>query len=162
MHDSETNTDIPIIGGGPVGIQATRTIKAVAPEVRVTVLRPEPYSVIYCAIPYAIEGLIAMPTIAKRDELITDVGAELLKDTAVSVDLDAHLVTTDAGQVVHFGKLLIATGAVPFVPPVDGRDLGNIMTVKTSADARRISDAAEKRTLAMERTYRDRLVTEQA
>ena len=43
MHDFETKTDILIVGGGPVGIQARRTIKALAPEVRVTILRPEPY-----------------------------------------------------------------------------------------------------------------------
>lgn len=149
MHNSEINTDILIVGGGPAGIQATRTIKEIAPKLRVTVLRPEPYSVIYCAIPYAIERLIDMSTIAKRDELITDVGAELLKTAAVSVDLDAHLVTTQAGQAIHFGKLLVATGAVPFVPPVDGHDLDNIMTVKTRTDAEMISDAADKASRAV-------------
>ena len=67
-------TDVLIVGGGPAGIQASRLIRTRAPDKRVVVLRPEEYSVIYCAIPYAIEGLIKLPKIAKKDELITEVG----------------------------------------------------------------------------------------
>jgi NADPH-dependent 2,4-dienoyl-CoA reductase/sulfur reductase-like enzyme len=49
-----------IIGGGPVGIQAAKILRNKRPESSVTVLRPEPFSVIYCAIPYAIEGIRKM------------------------------------------------------------------------------------------------------
>ncbi|OGK10780.1 MAG: hypothetical protein A2W80_03490 [Candidatus Riflebacteria bacterium GWC2_50_8] len=134
--------DYLIIGGGPVGIQACRMLRMSKPEASVTVLRPEDFSVIYCAIPYVIEGLIEPAAIAKKDELITETGAQLLKIAASKVDFSAHLVTLSDGQQIEYGKLIIATGAVPFVPPVPGHDLKNIFTVKTAKDTDVIKAAA--------------------
>ncbi len=142
--DGSTDVDVLVVGGGPAGIQGTRTLKTLAPDLRVTVLRPEPFSVIYCAIPYAIEGLIDPKTIAKKDALITDVGAELRKVEATKADLSAKTVETADGEVFHYEKLLIVTGARPFVPPLPGHQLGNILTVKTASDAERIMESAKK------------------
>ncbi|MEW6709932.1 MAG: FAD-dependent oxidoreductase [Candidatus Riflebacteria bacterium] len=131
-----------VIGGGPVGIQATRILRANRPESSVTVIRPEEFSVIYCAIPYVIEGVIEHQALAKKDELITETGATLIRSRVKSVDFDGHLVTLENGQVIEYSKLLIATGAVPFLPPVPGRDLPGIYTVKTAADTEKIQKAA--------------------
>lgn len=138
-----------IIGGGPVGIQAARMLKNNRPESSVTVLRPEEFSVIYCAIPYVIEGILEPAAIAKKDELLTEVGAELIKASARKIDFDAHLVTLEDGRQIEYSKLLIATGALPFVPPIAGHDLKNIFTVKTADDTRRIQDAAAKASKAV-------------
>ncbi len=133
-------TSILIVGGGPAGIQSSRMAKMLSPEKRVIVLRPEPFSVIYCAIPYAIERIIPMESIAKRDELVTEPGAELWRVKATSVDLDAHVVTVEDGRSIQYEQLLIVTGARPFIPPVPGHQLDNILTVKTAEDARRIAE----------------------
>ncbi|MGM0600765.1 MAG: FAD-dependent oxidoreductase [Candidatus Rifleibacteriota bacterium] len=133
-----------IIGGGPVGIQAAKMLRKSRPESSVIVLRPEPFSVIYCAIPYAIEGIIDMKKIAKKDELVTGTGAQLIKASAKKVNFDAHLVTLEDGRTIKYNKLLIATGALPFIPPVPGNDLRNILTVKTAADAEKIKEKAAK------------------
>lgn len=137
-------TDVLIIGGGPVGIQAARMLKTARPDQRVIVLRPESYSVIYCAIPYAIEGLIEMSSIAKKDELITSVGAELWRVQAVEADLDRSIIKTEDGRTIEYNQLLIAAGAVPVVPPVPGKDLENILTVKTANDTSRIIQLASQ------------------
>lgn len=137
-------TDVLIVGGGPAGIQASRLVRTLAPDKRVIVLRPEEYSVIYCAIPYAIEGLVKMPSIAKKDELITEVGAELWRDKALAADINKQTVTVDGGRNIHYKKLLIATGAIPFVPPVPGWDLDHILTVKTAEDTQRITQLASQ------------------
>lgn len=131
-----------IIGGGPVGIQAARMLKNNRPESSVTVLRPEEFSVIYCAIPYVIEGIIEPSAIAKKDELLTEVGADLIKASAKKIDFAAHLVTLEDGRQIEYSKLLIATGAVPFVPPIKGHELKNIYTVKTAQDTQKIQNAA--------------------
>ncbi len=133
-----------IIGGGPVGIQAARMLKNNRPESSVTVLRPEEFSVIYCAIPYVIEGILEPSAIAKKDELLTEVGAELIKASARKIDFNAHLVTLEDGRQIEYSKLLIATGARPFVPPIKGHDLKNVFTVKTADDTRKIQEAATR------------------
>ncbi len=50
----KTKTNVLIIGGGPAGITFARKLKQLKPEKTITMLRPEPHSMVYCAIPYAI------------------------------------------------------------------------------------------------------------
>ncbi|MDP8221806.1 MAG: FAD-dependent oxidoreductase [Candidatus Lernaella stagnicola] len=130
-----------IIGGGPVGIQAARLIKHHQPDADVLVVRPEPHSLVYCAIPYAIEGLFPLSKTLKSDTLITEVGAKLVRGKAVALDVKKRVVTLENGDAIEFKKLLLATGATPFVLPVPGVELDHIFTVKTAADATKVIEA---------------------
>ncbi len=143
MEDLQ-QAEVLIIGGGPGGIQCTNTIKHYSPDTKVVVLRPETHSMVYCAIPYAIEGLFPIDRTFKKDELITGVGGILVRQKAVQADLKNKVVTIEDGSQIRFDKLLIATGARPFVPPVPGNELGRIFTVKTEDDTRAIIKAVEE------------------
>lgn len=131
-------TDILIIGGGPAGIQASRMLKTGHPEWDVTVLRPEPYSMVYCAIPYALEGLISADKTFKKDDLLTEVGANLLRLKAVQVNAEDNTVDLEDGSSISYSKLFICVGATPVCLPVPGSDLGNVYTVKTGEDMIRL------------------------
>lgn len=127
-------SDVLIIGGGPAGITFARKLKKLKPETTITMLRPEAHSMIYCAIPYAIEGLFDPSKVFKRDELVTGIGVDLVRRTAVEVDLKAKRVVDDQGETYEAETLFIATGASPIRPPVPGADADNVHTVKTQRD----------------------------
>lgn len=140
----EHQVDVLIIGGGPAGITFGNRLKKLAPEKKITMLRPEPHSMVYCAIPYAIEGLFPFQKTFKRDELVTDSGIVLVHRAATSVDLKERRVVDDAGDSYRAGTMFLATGAVPFLPPVPGIDAPNVHVVKTQFDMEKIIACIEK------------------
>jgi NADPH-dependent 2,4-dienoyl-CoA reductase/sulfur reductase-like enzyme len=46
--------EIVVIGGGPAGVSLAKVLGKTS---KMAIIRPEDYSMIYCALPYAIEGL---------------------------------------------------------------------------------------------------------
>lgn len=97
-----------------------------------------------CGLPYFVGG-----SIENEKDLIVNTPAKFSALTgaqvrtgmeAVHVDSAAKTVTfrisdTDAREVVSYDKLIICTGAVPFVPDVAGTDLTGVFTMRTPQDA---------------------------
>jgi len=137
-------SDVIIIGGGPAGIIFARKLKKLKPETTIKMFRPEPHSMVYCAIPYALEGVFDSAKVLKRDELVTDVGVELIQRSIVEVDLQAKRVKDDAGEWHEAERLFLATGAVPVLPPIPGTDAANVFTVKSQADMEGLMKALDK------------------
>ncbi|WP_213954027.1 nitrite reductase large subunit NirB [Variovorax sp. dw_954] len=53
---------------------------------------------------------------------------------AVAIERRNNTITTADGEVVHYDKLVLATGSSPFVPPVPGRDRPNCFVYRTIED----------------------------
>lgn len=132
--------DLLIIGGGPAAITIVKNIQG---KMRVGVIRPEDHSMIYCAMPYAIEGLLALEKTLKSDSIVTDAKAELIRDTAVNVDFDKKTVTTEGHGEISYEKLVIATGASPILPPIEGHTLKGVMTFKTEEDLKKVIELVD-------------------
>jgi len=130
--------DLLIIGGGPAGIQASRMVKSMRPEWRVAVIRPEDHSMVYCALPYAIEGLFPLEKTFKKDSLVTDCGAELIRGSVRAIEAADRRVLLEDGRSLGYRRLLIATGARPALPPVPGVQAENVFTVKTAGSVETI------------------------
>ncbi|MBN2456110.1 MAG: FAD-dependent oxidoreductase [Sedimentisphaerales bacterium] len=126
--------DVIVIGGGPAGITFSRELKKLKPKTDIIMLRPEKHSMVYCAIPYAIEGLFDPTKVYKKDNLITDVGVQLIQRSAQKIDLKTKRVIDDIGETYEAAKIFIATGASPILPQIPGTRAKNIYTVKTQAD----------------------------
>ena len=141
-------SDILVIGGGPAGITFSAKVKKLNPDRSITLLRSEKYSMVYCAIPYAIEGLFPPEKVLKRDALVTDIGVRLVKKSAVSVDLHAKRVVDDTGEEYTADVLFLATGASPIRPPIEGANAENVYTVKTQRDMEaliaKLADGAQR------------------
>jgi len=130
--------ELVVIGGGPAGITLA---KRLGRRMDMAVVRPEPHSMIYCAMPYAIEGLLPIEKTFKKDELVTGSGAALVRDRAVRLDLEHRRVYLAGGPELGFRHLVLATGARPFIPPIPGADLPGVMGFKTQEDMERIMAA---------------------
>jgi NADH dehydrogenase/NADH oxidase (H2O2-forming) len=133
--------EILVIGGGPAAISL---VKVIGTHFKTGVIRPEDHSLIYCAMPYAIEQLIPVQKTFKRDELVLSAGADLLRDTCSAVDFDAKVVTTLGGEQYSYSKLVVATGAKPVLPPLPGSGLPGVHTFKTEADMLALSAVLEQ------------------
>ena len=132
--------DILIIGGGPAGITITKNI---ANERDVGIIRPENHSMIYCAMPYVIEDLLPYEKTLKSDSIVTETGAELIRDKAADIDFENKVVKTEKNNEYGYNELIIATGADPILPPIPGSDLNNVMTFKTEKDLKKILNIVE-------------------
>jgi nitrite reductase (NADH) large subunit len=76
-----------------------------------------------------------------------DPRVRLILDNAVTaIDRVAGTVTAVSGEVVPYDALVIATGSVPFVPPLPGRDLLGCFVYRTIEDLEAIREAAAKAT----------------
>jgi nitrite reductase (NADH) large subunit len=63
----------------------------------------------------------------------------LVKPVVVeAIDAAGKMLTLQGGRRDAFDRLIIASGASSFLPPVDGRDLDGVFTLRTIDDARRI------------------------
>ena len=133
-----------ILGGVAAGTKAAAKLKRCDRNAEVKIYtKGADISYAGCGLPYYIGGDI--PT---RDALIVNTpkryygltGAETFTGCeAVSIDSTAKTVSLKnaSGEVFteDYDKLIIATGAVPFIPPVEGVRLPGVFCVRTPDDA---------------------------
>jgi nitrite reductase (NADH) large subunit len=65
-------------------------------------------------------------------------------DQAVSIDRSAKTVTSKNGVVIHYDKLVLATGSYPFVPPIKGNDAKGTFVYRTIDDLEAMSAYAKQ------------------
>ncbi|HPJ71423.1 MAG TPA: FAD-dependent oxidoreductase, partial [bacterium] len=100
----------------------------------VTLIKDEEINVNRCALPYGLTAEKPIAAFQIPNTLITEVGAELLVDTVVSLDPAAGRVTTACGETVAYGSLLLAAGSRPLIPSIPGAGADNVTGVRTLRD----------------------------
>ena len=138
-----------IIGNGPAAVTAAETIRRADDAGEITLLSKKDeftYS----------RPLISYPLCGKTDETRmrykpADFYARNRVDfrsgvAAVSIDKDEKNVTGSDGNVYPYDKLLLATGAKPFVPPIPGLESVHYHTFMTLRDAHELADCLTKNT----------------
>ena len=131
---------VVVIGGVAAGTKAAAKLMRQDPSVKVAIYtKSKDISYAGCGLPYYVGG-----SIASREELIVNTPAKYTGLTRVEVKTEMEAVAMDAaaktvtfanGEVVAYDKLIIATGATPFVPNVTGTNLPGVFTMRTPDDA---------------------------
>ena len=65
-----------------------------------------------------------------------------LNSQAEHIDRQGKTVTTQAGEILSYDKLILATGSYPFVPPVPGHERDNCLVYRTIEDLEAITEGA--------------------
>ncbi len=135
-----------IVGAGPAGVIAAETLRAADPAGDVLMIAGEPgppYS--RMAIPYYLTGMIdeAGTTLRKGAGHYDGLGIRLRHARVERVDPAAGRLALAGGGSVRFERLLLATGAHPIRPPIEGLDLAGVHPCWTLEDARNIIRLAE-------------------
>lgn len=142
-----------IIGGVAAGTKAAAKLKRLDRQAEVKIFtRSTDISYAGCGLPYYIGG-----DIATREELIVNSPEKYAALTGAQVQTGCEAVGLDSekkqvsirkedGTVFEesYDKVIIATGATPFVPPVDGIGLPGVYCVRTPDDAVAIRAYAEE------------------
>ncbi len=139
---------IVIIGGTACGPKAAARARRCDPAAIITLVeQKDSLSTATCGLPYYVSGLIAKESalVTRRPQYFRDVFAMTVltgtKATAINPGEHTLAVTdlkTQQSSTLEYDKLVIATGALPAVPPWEGRDLKGIFTLSDIPDANAI------------------------
>lgn len=150
---------VVVIGGSAAGPKAAAKARRLDEDADVTIIQKIPeLSMASCGYPYYVGGffddrsaLLSSPTGVVRDPLyyINAKNIVALTETdALSIDRTNKTVLcqhtrTGEEREIPYDSLILATGALPIMPPVPGCDLDGITTLQSIRDAdylRRIRD----------------------
>ena len=140
---------VVIIGGVAAGTKTAAKLKREHPQDAVTIYtKGSQISYAGCGLPYYVGGVIE-----SQDALIVNTPEKFTALTGVQVRTNteitglnpqSHTVRTAAGEEVSYDKLVLAVGAEPVIPPVEGTGLSGVFSVRTPQDAASIRDYAER------------------
>lgn len=134
---------IVIIGGVAAGAKAAAKSKRMLPDAEVHIFTQDTHvSYSSCGLPYYIAGDFAdwQKLIVRTKEEFEKSGIEIHLQNRVTkiLPMDKKILVKDlvkkSCNFIEYDKLIIATGASPFIPNIKNYNLKNIFTVRTLED----------------------------
>ncbi len=137
-HDDTSPT--VIVGSGPVGIHALRTLLLHRPHTPIVIYGNEPW------LPYNrvqlssfIAGDIGWSALVENQVLPYASNITTRFNTEIcEIDPVNKLVIDQSGNQQHYSKLILATGSRPHIPGIPGIELKNVFTFRDLSDAEQL------------------------
>ncbi len=136
-----------IIGNSAAGIKAAETLRLLDNSSIITIISDEKEnSYSRCLLPEYLSGDRSRDELIFRDKDFyrkNSIRTELGKKV-VSIDPDRSLINFEDGRQLSYDKLLIATGASSFIPPIPGIKDNEVFGLRDLKDAEDILERAKK------------------
>ncbi|MCU0848132.1 MAG: FAD-dependent oxidoreductase [Spirochaetes bacterium] len=145
--------DLIIIGGDAAGMSAASQARRMDPEMSIAVFDRGSYvSYAACGMPYFISG-----EVGSQEDLIAINVEEFIREKKImihtgagvsSADLDKKIITVirnGSNEKYEYKKLIIATGAIPFIPEIEGIDGERIFFLRNLGQAIEIKKFINKK-----------------
>ncbi len=133
-----------IIGGGVAGITAALDLaRRKAGDIHVYTEEEYPYYYRPQLTEFLV-GTLALNKLLRRSlSWYTGRGIHVhLGERVVGIQPKAKTITLEKGNIVPYDKLLVATGSIPFIPPIKGVDKIGVRTWRTLEDTLELEKAA--------------------
>jgi len=141
-----------VIGGDGAGMGAASQARRVNKDISIAVFEKGHHvSYAACGIPYFLSGLVKDPSyllavdrgnFSQKKNISVHIKSEVTEIDFTNKILSVlHETETEA---VSYDKLIIATGATPSVPPIEGAKSNNIFTLRNLHDGMEIKSELER------------------
>ena len=145
MSEPPARTRLVVVGNGKVGQRLLEELVAAparCPEITVLGEEPRPaYDRVQLSAFFsgrsAEELSLVAPDFFARHRIEARLG-----ESATQIDRERRVVMTSAGRELRYDRLVLATGSVPFVPPIPGSDRAGCFVYRTLEDLEAIRRAA--------------------
>lgn len=148
------NRKILIIGGTACGPKAAARARRCDPRASITIIEQgKNLSTATCGYPYYVSGFIRNQSSLLVKDLAYFKGTlnidVMVNSVATKIDPKSHTVVvfkqdTGNSSIYPYDKLVLATGASPIVPDIDGSKLGGIFTLSRLEDTENIKNFIAK------------------
>jgi len=134
-----------IVGNGVAGVTTARLAAERDPSLDITIYSEEPYH--YYSRPRLVDLVGGQVTPADiqvyPEEWYAERGIRTVLGTRVTaLEPDAHRLILPGGEATTYDRLVLATGARAWVPPIAGADVPGVFTLRTMRDALALRDTA--------------------
>ncbi len=137
-----------LVGNGMAGVRTIEELLKLAPDMYdITVFGAEPHgNYNRILLSPVLAGEMKLPEIMLNDlDWYRDNGITLHAGKKVAkIDRVKRKVIAEDGTEAAYDRLLLATGSVPFIPPIPGKDLPGVLAYRDIADTEAMIEAASR------------------
>ena len=136
---------IVIIGGGTAGVSVATHLRRKDENAEIIILeKSDEFAVSSCGLPYILSN-----SINTKDDIIGATVAQMQRIFQIDVKLNTEVLSINHNEkqislanktLLHYDKLVIATGSLQLRPDIKGILAGNIFSLNSLLSAQRISD----------------------
>ena len=148
LANSRAREKLVVIGNGMAGMRTVEELLAIAPNTYdITVFGAEPYgNYNRILLSPVLAGEKSISEIMLNDDAwYAENGVRLHKGKeVVRIDRRRRVVVAADGTEAPYDRLLMATGSIPFMLPIPGKDLEGVITFRDIHDVNRMLEAASQ------------------